>query len=100
MLKRVTPTKLPVRGLAGNEATGAIVAVTRIAAITPYMPPGDDQVRGFFDDYGYEVVRLKGLKCGGPVVIAHVSAAELRGEAPHAGHRTEHVDRRRGGALA
>ena len=52
--------------------------VKRIAVITPYMPPGDEQVRGFFDDYGYEVVRLKGLKCGGPVVIAHVTADEMR----------------------
>ncbi len=35
-------------------------------------------MRGFFQDWGYEVVRLKGLRCGGPVVIAHVTADELR----------------------
>jgi maleate isomerase len=50
----------------------------RIAVITPYMPVGDAQVRRFFTDCGFEVVRLKGLKCGSPVLIAHVGERELR----------------------
>ena len=66
----------------GSEACIAALErypdVTRLAVITPYMPLGDEQVRGFFQDWGYEVVRLKGLRCGGPVVIAHVTADELR----------------------
>ena len=66
----------------GSEACIAALQcypeVKRVAVITPYMPPGDEQVRGFFADYGYEIVRLKGLKCGGPVVIAHVTPDELR----------------------
>jgi maleate isomerase len=33
----------------------------RIGVITPYMPVGDEQVRRFFGDCGFEVVRLKGL---------------------------------------
>lgn len=65
----------------GSEACIAALQrypdVKRLAVITPYMPPGDEQVRGFFEDWGYDVVRLKGLKCGGPVVIAHVTASEL-----------------------
>lgn len=52
--------------------------IKRIGVITPYMPVGDGQVRKFFTDNGFEVVRLKGLKCASPVLIAHVSPAELR----------------------
>ena len=43
------------------------------------MPVGDGQVVRFFTDCGYEVVRLKGLKCESPVLIAHVQADTLEG---------------------
>ena len=59
---------------AAFEAYGGI---RRIAVITPYMPVGDAQVVRFFTDCGYEVVRLKGLKCESPVLIAHVQADTL-----------------------
>ena len=39
---------------------------------------GDEQVRRFFTDCGFEIVRMKGLKCQSPVLIAHVSEQELR----------------------
>ena len=42
------------------------------------MPVADAQVRRFFADCGFEVVRLKGLRCESPVLIAHVSERELR----------------------
>ena len=44
--------------------------IRRIAVITPYMPVGDVQVRRFFEDCGFEIVTLKGLKCSSPVEIA------------------------------
>jgi maleate isomerase len=50
----------------------------RLGVITPYMPVGDAQVRRFLTDCGFEVVRLKGFCCPGPVAIAHVSERELR----------------------
>ena len=50
----------------------------RIAVITPYMPPGDTQVRRFFTDCGFEIVKLKGLRGTSPVQYAHVSERELR----------------------
>jgi maleate isomerase len=50
----------------------------RLGVITPYMPVGDGQVRRFFEDCGFEIVRMKGLKCASPVLIAHVSERELR----------------------
>lgn len=52
--------------------------IKRIALVTPYMPVGDEQARRFFEDCGFEAVRVKGLRCGGPVLIAHTTEAELR----------------------
>jgi maleate isomerase len=53
-------------------------SIKRIAVITPYMPVGDENVRKFFTDCGFEVVALKGLKCASPMLIAHVSEKQLR----------------------
>ncbi len=52
--------------------------VKRIGVVTPYMPVADRHVRRFFTDCGFEVVRLVGLKCASPVLIAHVGERELR----------------------
>ena len=41
-------------------------------------PVGDENVRLFFEDCGYEVVKLKGLKCKSPQLIAHTTERELR----------------------
>jgi maleate isomerase len=46
--------------------------IKRIGVVTPYMPVADQQVRRFFTDCGFEVVRLVGLKCASPVLIVHV----------------------------
>jgi maleate isomerase len=42
------------------------------------MPVGDEQARRFFEDGGFAVARVKGLRCGGPVLIAYTSEATLR----------------------
>jgi maleate isomerase len=66
----------------GSDAARAALQcygdIRRIAVVTPYMPIADQQVRRFFADCGFEVVRLEGLKCASPVLIAHVSERELR----------------------
>jgi maleate isomerase len=66
----------------GAEAVRAALTkygnIQRIAVITPYMPVGDAQVRRFFEDCGFEIIALKGLKCRSPVQIAHVSEKQLR----------------------
>lgn len=66
----------------GSDAVRAALEcygnVRRIAVITPYMPVGDEQVRRFFSDCGFEIVALEGLKCNSPVQIAHVSERRLR----------------------
>jgi len=65
----------------GSDACRAALeryGARKIGVITPYMPVGDAQVRRFFADCGIDVVRLKGLRCASPVLIAHVSQRELR----------------------
>ena len=53
-----------------NAVTAALSALgikgncgQKIAVITPYQPIGDKNVRLFFEDSGYEVVSVEGLKC-------------------------------------
>ncbi|MDQ0256297.1 maleate isomerase [Evansella vedderi] len=50
----------------------------KIGVVTPYQRVGDEQVVNFFNDWGYEVVNIKGLKCPTAVSIAHVTEDELR----------------------
>jgi maleate isomerase len=69
-----------------DVATGAeaceralnLFGAKRIGVVTPYQQIGDDNVIKFFNEIGFEVVRIKGLKCPTAVAIAHVSEAELR----------------------
>ena len=63
---------------ASRQALRQYGDIKRIGVVTPYMPVADEQVRRFFADCGYNVVRLTGLKCRSPVLIAHVSERELR----------------------
>ena len=72
-----------VRGVStGSEASQAALRaygdIKRISVITPYMPVGDKNVKKFFEDCGFEVVAIKGLKCKSPQLIAHTTEQELR----------------------
>jgi maleate isomerase len=61
-----------------DAALRAYGGVRRIGVITPYTPVGDAQVRRFFEDIGYEVVHLKGLKSPSPMLIAHETPTTLK----------------------
>jgi maleate isomerase len=64
----------------GSTATSAALrrlGARRIAVLTPHQPRGDEQVRQYFEDDGFEVKRLTGLKCGSPVLIAHTTAEQV-----------------------
>ena len=50
----------------------------RIGVVTPYQPVGDQNVRRFFSELGFEVEELVGLRCPTAVSIAHVQEDELR----------------------
>lgn len=50
----------------------------RIAVLTPHQPKGDQVVGDYLREAGYDVVRLKGLKCPSPRMIAHTPLADIR----------------------
>lgn len=63
---------------ASQAALRAYGDIKRISVVTPYMPIGDEEVRKFFTDCGFEVQAICGLKCESPTAIAHVDAGTLR----------------------
>jgi maleate isomerase len=63
---------------ASQEALRRYGDIKRLGVITPYMPIGDRNVRQFFEDAGFEVARLKGLRCASPIAIAEVPESALR----------------------
>jgi maleate isomerase len=82
-LERRIEARAGVKVAMGSDACRAALRVLapearRIAVITPYMPVGDRQVIRFFNDCGYEVAGLIGLRCPSPVAIAHVPETRLR----------------------
>ena len=81
-LKRRVEARAGVGVSMGSDASQAALrrygAIRRIGVVTPYMPVGDEQVKLFFKDCGFEVVNLVGLKCRSPSLIAHVSEKDLR----------------------
>jgi len=59
-------------------STATVAALRRygaksIAVLTPHQPRGDEQVRRYFEEAGYSIPRLIGLKCPSPVQIAHTT---------------------------
>ena len=70
---------LPVAtGAAACREALKVLRARRIGVITPYQPVGDEQVRTFFTDLGFEVAAVHGLKCTTATNIADVTPAELR----------------------
>jgi maleate isomerase len=66
-------------GAAACSAALEAVGAKRIGIITPYQPVGDEQVRAFFEDLGFEVVALHGLRCDSATSIADVPPELVRG---------------------
>ncbi len=62
---------------AALAALGGPTRIRQIACITPYMPIADKQVKLFFEDIGYPVKAVNGLKCGSPRLIAHETPEAL-----------------------
>ena len=77
-LKEYSGLKVAMGSDASQAALRAYGDIKRISVVTPYMPVGDENVRTFFEDCGYEVAAIKGFKCASPMLIAHVSEKALR----------------------
>lgn len=72
-------TQLPISmGSEACDAAFGALGMKTISVITPYQPVGDRNVVRFFEEAGFNVKRIKGLKCESPVHIAHVSEHTLR----------------------
>ena len=78
MLERTGGVPVIMGSHAVDAAIKAYGGIKKIGIITPYMPVGDRNVRKFFEDQGYEVVHLVGLKSPSPMLIAHESKQVLR----------------------
>jgi maleate isomerase len=77
-LKERSGLKVAMGSDASQAALRAYGDIKRISVVTPYMPVGDEEVRKFFADCGFEVQTVLGLKCESPTAIAHVNAQTLR----------------------
>jgi len=64
-------------GAAALRAALDSFGVKRVAALTPYQPVGDVQVRRFLEESGYEVTNVVGLKCDTATSIAHTPPEEV-----------------------
>lgn len=72
-------TKLGVSmGSDAVETALKLYGAKRLGVVTPYQPVGDRNVARYFNEAGFEVAKIHGLKCDSPVAIAHVSEAQLR----------------------
>ncbi|GAB3273694.1 maleate cis-trans isomerase family protein [Kineosporia babensis] len=65
-------------GAAACKAALDAFGAKRIAVITPYQPVGDEQVRAFFTQMGFEVTIVKGLSVDSATGIADVTPQEIR----------------------
>ncbi|MFK7891487.1 MAG: hypothetical protein AB8B63_11790 [Granulosicoccus sp.] len=76
-LSALTGTRISMGSTSMHRALQAIGA-KRIAILTPHMPAGDEQVSRWFTEAGYEIVKLVGLCCESPRLIAEVSLEQMR----------------------
>jgi maleate isomerase len=65
-------------GASACRAALETLGVRRIAAFSPYQPVADKQVARFFEEAGFDVVRVTGLRCKTATAIAEVGEDTLR----------------------
>lgn len=64
-------------GAAALKAALDAFGAKNVAALTPYQPVGDIQVRRFLEESGYNVTNVVGLKCDSATSIAHTPRHEI-----------------------
>ena len=65
-------------GSFATEAALHAVKAKRIAFLSPYFPSANDQVRRFYEECGFTVVRDVCLRRPSPVLIAHTELEQCR----------------------
>ena len=73
-----TGIRISVGSHAATAALRAYGGVRRIAFLSPYYPVANDEVRRYFTESGFEVVRDVCLQCPNWTAIAAVTPAMLR----------------------
>lgn len=84
--KRMVERTAGVPVIMGSTAVDAAVKayeskvgpIRKLGILTPYAPVGDANVKRFFEDQGYEVVNIIGLKSQSPMLIAHEDKQKLK----------------------
>jgi len=76
-MKEMSGLEVTTGALACRAALNAYGA-RRIGVITPYQPVGDAQVKTFFEQLGFEVNAVVGLKCATATSIADTTPEEIR----------------------
>ena len=74
-----TGLEISVGSLATADGLKAYGGIRRISFVSPYYPAANAQVRQFFTDCGFEVVRDIPLRCTSWTNIARVTEDRLRG---------------------
>jgi maleate isomerase len=75
----VEKTQLPISmGSDACQEALQVYGAKTLGVVTPYWPVGDRNVIQFFEECGFAVKRIQGLKRTSPVDIAHTTEAELR----------------------
>ena len=66
--------------MGGSATVAALQAfgARRVAVLTPHMPRGDEMVRLYLEEAGYDIVKLIGLKRGSALAIATTPEDEIR----------------------
>lgn len=64
-------------GASASRRALEVLGANKIACVSPYLPAGDEQVTKFFEDYGYEVVRFRGLKAPSATAMAQITEQTL-----------------------
>jgi len=75
--EQVGPDMGITSGAAALKAALDCFGAKRVAALTPYQPVGDEQVRRFLEESGYEVTNVVGLKCDTATSIAHTPPRQV-----------------------
>jgi maleate isomerase len=78
MVERTGGVPVIMGSSAVEAAMRAYGGIRKIGIITPYMPVGDGNVKRYFEEMGYEVVHIEGLKSPSPMMIAHEPPEKLR----------------------
>ena len=73
-----TRLEISVGSLAAAAALEAYGNIRRISFVSPYYPAANAQVRKFFEDCGYTVIRDIALRCTSWTHIARVETPRLR----------------------